>query len=325
MTVQTEEIPMSTSFQQMNPSTHLAARNKSVPPVTDGHRALIAQMQCALEDLQNTLTEADLPPADCYPHSGHYLSNLRRLKFSHEPASGFYDINYIEGYVEIGTSMLSALELLTSEELACFTQHFLLHETLHVDQGLYSSSWYGVQYASVVLEEMDYFADAWAIAVTIAWRLRVAPEESFERITRNRAFVAVRGLQVFDQIDYPEKMAQIGDARLRRYLIWYTQYERLLATRSYQELLDTLYPRICVEIATLMGTIDSDGVKEITTCPDEAQYFLSLNGVLERQGDMPGFDIASLFNGILAYDDDVVMTQIRYAVMARRSLLLPQL
>ena len=62
---------------------------------------------------------------------------------------------------------------------------------LHEDQGLYSSSWYGVQYASVVLEEMDYFADAWAIAVTIAWQHRIAPKDSFESIVRDRALVAV--------------------------------------------------------------------------------------------------------------------------------------
>ena len=120
-------------------------------------------------------------------------------------------------------------------------------------------------------------------------------------------------------------MTQVGDARLRRYLIWYTQYERLLAARSYAEILSTLYPRICVEIATLAGALDGNGMNQITTCSAEAEFFLSLNGVLERVADMPGFDIVSLFNGILTYDFELVRTHIRYAVMARRTLLLPQL
>ena len=46
---------------------------------------------------------------------------------------------------------------------------FILHETLHIDQSMYSSritAFTCVDRAG----EMDYFADAFAMAVSIAWR-----------------------------------------------------------------------------------------------------------------------------------------------------------
>ena len=314
----------------VNPSTHRLRSAPTAPAQsavlgTEQTRAVLVKMQAALASLQATLTEADFPPAACYPHSPHYLSNLNRLTISGEVADGFYDINYIQGYVQIGADMLQALCTLSDENLVIFTQEFLLHETLHVDQRLYSTSWFGIQYASVVLEDMDYFADAFAVSTLIAWNLRVNPQIGFQEIVKSVAFITIRGLQVFDQIDYPVKMEQINDARLRRYLIWYTEYERLLACRTYPQVLENLFPRIFVEIANLYGTLDADGVKEITTCTAEAEYFLALRGRLERQADMPGFDIVALFNGILAYDDEAVFDQIRYVVMEGRSLLVTQL
>lgn len=310
----------------MNPSTHLPYTGRVNRPCTDGHLALLAKMSAALTAMQATLTEDDLTPAVLYPHSSHYLSNLQRLHISPVPTDGFYDINLIEGYVRFGTAMLDAIQLLKSDdELARFTQEFLLHETLHVDQGLYSSNWYGVEYASVVLEQMDYYADAFATSTLITWQARIHPERSLQKIVEHCGYITVRGLEIFDQMDYPEGMPQISDARLRRYLIWYTQYERLLAARTLDQVLETLYPLVAVELATLSGTLDEYGQKIISTCPDTVQYFLARDGMLVRQGDMPGFSTTTLFNAILAYDSKTALDQIRYVVMEHRRLLLPEL
>jgi len=310
----------------MNPSSHLPYKGTSAGAWTDKHYDLLAKMELALAAMQSSVIEDDLPPRILYPHSEHYLGNLRRLRISKEPAPGFYDINLIDGLVKFSTAMLDAIGLLNSEdELTRFTQEFFLHEILHVDQGLYSSNWYGVEYASVVLEQMDYYADAFATATLITWQSRIHPEVSLQEIVKNCGYVAIRGLEIFDQMDYPDGMTQISDARLRRYLIWYTQYERLLAARTLDQVLKTLYPLVAVELATLYGTIDEYGQKIITECPESAQYFLAMDGMLVRQANMPGFDVTVLFNAILAYDSETALDQIRYVVMEYRKLLLPEL
>jgi hypothetical protein len=317
---------MTHKLPSTNPSTHRPYTGTTDKPWTSEHSELIGIMQAALQELQATLTEADFPPAALYPHSPHYLSNLCRLHISNEPAPGFYYIDYIEGYVKFSTAMLDAIALLeTTEQVVRFTQEFLLHETLHVDQGLYSTNWYGVQYAAVVLEQMDYYADAFATSTLITWQSRLHPEVPVQVIAKNCGYICVRGLEIFDQMDYPESMPQITESRLRRYLIWYTQYERLLACRTLEQVINTLYPLIAVELATLFGTLDEYGEKVVTECSADAEYFLAMKGMLVRQGPMPGFSAADLFDAILAYDSEAALDEIRYVVMQYRRLLLPEL
>lgn len=315
---------MSNHYAMMNPVTHRLF--VGTPPVpTDKHKAALLKMQAALENLQETLTEADFPPESLYPHSAHYLSNLKRLKISLEPAPMFYDINLVDGLARIGTTMLESLLQFDDDQLTRFTELFLLHENVHVDQGMYSQTWYGVQYASVVLEQMDYFADAFAQATAIARKLRCQPELDFQVVVKNYAIMAVEGDEAFDKMDYPDGMPSIVDARLRRYLIWYTQNVRLHASRSMEEVLATLYPQIAVELAPMIGTLDEYGEKVVTSCPEGVEYFLALDGYLVREPNMPGFDINVLFNAILAYDQETAMQEILYPVMQNRELLLPQL
>lgn len=322
----------------INPSTHspytpppMGVPNFLIPEIDaaspdDESSRVLDTMQHALGDLQATLSESDFPSAKLYPHSKNYLENLRRLSISDKPSPGFYDIDPIEGYIEIGTIMMDALKHLDNESLILFTQEFLLHETLHIDQGLYSTNFVGIHYASVVLEEIDYFADAFAMATLIAWQLRCNPKQNIKEIVESVSSIAIKGLEVFDKIDYLDFMQKIDEPRLRRYLIWLTQRERLLACRNMEQVLATLYPRISVELSLLQGSIDSKyGLKKIDACSENAEYFLSLNGKLVRQGKTQQFDIQKLFESIRTYNSKKALEQIRFVVMEHHTLLLPQL
>lgn len=313
-------------METINPSTHRPYAGPVDAALTDAHITLLSKIQNALAAIQSTILPDDLPPAGLHKSGPRFLDHFQGLSVSSTPARGFYDINLLEGYIRFGVPMLETLGALSDAELERFTGMFILHETLHIDQSMYSSTHHGISHASIVLEEMDYFADAFAMAASIAWRIRVNPDaRTLRDIIKDYALLAIRGMEVFDQTASPTGMSSINEARLRRYLIWHTQYVRLLACRSMADVHRTLFPRICVEIEPTRGEFDEFSEKAVRGCADNALLFISLGGMLVRQPSMQGFDIPTLYAAILSFDHDSAWEQLRYVVMQNHAVLAPEL
>lgn len=310
----------------INPSTHRPARVTRDPATADqSHHDALATMTAALKALQADIEENDMPPVALVPRSDRYVAHLRRLRIVPAPSQGFYDINLLTGEVAFGVPMLAILSGLDETTLTRFTELFLLHETLHVDQGMYSSTHRGIGHASVVLEEMDYIADAFAMATAIQRGLRMRPGDDAQGVIREYARIAFQGLELFDRSEAPDSMDSIGEARLRRYLIWLVQYVRMLPAQTLADVHATLFPRITVELEPMQVKLLEDGERSFEAATEHTQFFAARAGQLARQAATDGFSPAEMFQAILRYDFETAMEQIRYVVMQYHQVLVPQL
>ncbi|WP_437690294.1 hypothetical protein [Sorangium sp. So ce176] len=316
----------------INPSTHRPYQPTSPQSIShaDEHRAVRAQVlegiRHALEEIQSTIAPEDVP-SDGTSDKKQFVRHFRRIKLRPEASAGFYDLNLLDGYIEFGEGMIETMRQLDAATLERFVQIMVLHETLHLDQGLYTSNHSGVSHASVVLEEIDYIADAVSLATAIAWRARVKPEnQSLEQIARDYIDTAVRGMEIFDRVEQGDSIKTLAESRLRRYLIWNLQHVRAAEVETVDDMFAMLLPRLAIEIEPLSGTLDDKFEKIVGTGSERTQLFLSLGGSLVRQSsDLPSFDVAGILDSVRAYDWHKVRRTMRYVVDVHRDLLAPKL
>jgi hypothetical protein len=313
---------------EINPSTHRpfkpreqnAATSTSTPA---DHAALLAAMGKALDAVRTTLQPEDLPPGYSSPRG--YLAHVQRIRLHPEPIAGFYDLDFVGGSLRFGGALLDTVMRLPGPDLERFVQLLFLHEVVHIDQGLYSSTHRGIGHASVVLEEMDYAADAISIAALVAWRARTMSAEGAS-VREHAALVmttVMRALEAFDRVDQGDRLTELSEARLRRYLIWNLQRVRLSAVDRIEHVHQVLLPRLAVEIEPMKGQLDEAHEKIVEAPQDGANFFVSLAGNLVRLGTEPGFDLPGIVEDVRCFRWDALAGTLRYVVDARHELLTP--
>ncbi len=310
----------------VNPLTHRKVNLKNDNSVVSEKDRLLTlkRMSVALKRLQETIDDQDLPPKDIYQCDSRYLEHVRRLSISNNTIEGFYDLNILEGYLAFGEPMLNGLTKLTKDELTRFIEVLVLHEVVHIDQKMYSSTHHGISHASVVLEEMDFLATAVSQSIAIRWCWRTNPNgQSLTQIAKNYTYMTLRGTDVFDKTAHPKGMKNIAESRLRRYLISGIQCIRASAIVNPDDIARYLIPRLAVELEPVVAELDDNFERVIVNVTSDTELFFSLGGTLGRQVSVPGFNAEQLFKNILQFEWEAVEEQLRYVTMQYKETLLP--
>ncbi len=314
--------------EYINPLTHRQiefAHNECGMSDND-RQSVLSSMSNALLRLQETIEEQDLPPKEFYVCDARYLEHVRRITISDDFTDGFYDLNILEGYLKFGTSMLDGLTQLSKDELDRFIETLVLHEIVHIDQKMYSSTHHGISHASVVLEEMDFLATAVSQSIAIRWCWRInSAGRNITEIAKDYTYMTLRGTDVFDKTAHPQGMKSIAESRLRRYLISGIQCIRASAIASCDDVASYLIPRLAVELEPVIAELDENFERLVTNVTSETELFFSLGGKLGRKASAPGFDVENLFNSILRFDWKKVESELRYVTMEFKETLLPTL
>lgn len=297
------------------------------PADREDRRAVLDALCDGIEKLKQTLDLDDFPTWETDSRRQRSLKFLRDLKVVATPTGDEFGLSVLHRRLALGRGLAEALRAEAPEVQRGFGQLLLLHEIFHDGQDLRSSNYYDVGRAGVVLEEVDFAADCFALAVLMKWDLRRGGPEAQERpgeLASKWVGFALRGIAAFDRAEQGEHLERLYERRLRRYLIWHLQAARAETLRPRDQVEDLLRGRLTVELAPLAGHLDPRFDKLVHEARPDTELFVALDGHLIRERRGRRMDPAALIEAARCLDrDDIIASTMRYLVDEHRRLLAP--
>jgi hypothetical protein len=172
-----------------------------------------------------------------------------------------------------------------------FSKVVVLHEYFHlIVQEFFSATYQGIGRADVVLEDIDYAADSFAVSVASCYSLPLGftPAHAHEQF---RLFVAMvtDGMAVFDSGEQ-RLLNAFPERRLRRYLAWHFYFALVDGLSDWKKCRDAVWEKVSVQLApipTSHVSLDVNRVEKVITVPtvngkefDGIELFVSARGGL---------------------------------------------
>ncbi|MEQ1565285.1 MAG: CHAT domain-containing protein [Myxococcota bacterium] len=222
--------------------------------------------------------------------SGSLKRRIERLRVDSTPADGSFHLDALEGKVRFGHAFLEALRWSSAEVRTRLTRLFLMHALYSYDQGVSASNYRGAGPAELILEEVDYWADAFALLTCAGWEIERGGAAAVERcgeILVENLDAYLDALALFDRMEHGDFLTDLPTRQIRRYLIWHLQRARAKTVTHPDHLARMLGFRLSAEVAP----IDVKGA--------QPQLFVALDGRILRDFRSPGdFDPAALLRRI---------------------------
>jgi hypothetical protein len=250
--------------------------------------------------------------------------SLAHLKLGDEPLGEDFWLSKTKGQVSFGHGLLHALLGLDERVLERLGQLFLLHECVHDPQKITSNSYRGIGRAGVVLEDLDFWADAFAISVAFEHQVARGGDvarEGCRDLLVDLIDAHVLAMQAFDRMEQGDALARLPERRLRRYLIWALQRARADTIRSPDHARLLLDVRVCVEIAPIKGRFDERDDKMVVEARADAELFVTAGGRLVRMSRRPGFVPADLVEAVRTFNVQALSEAMDRVVDGGRELL----
>lgn len=284
-----------------------------------------------IEELRDTIEPRDFPvwgPDDDERRT--WIDYLRDLKIPREAEGDAFGLSVLLRRLALGRGLLQALRGSPRDMQQSFAQLLLLHELFHDGQDLRTSNYYDVGRAGTVLEAVDFAADAFALAVLIAWDLPRSGPRAAERagdIAARWVGRAIRGIEAFDLLEQGTRIERLYERRLRRYLVWYLQQERARVVRpgknARRDVEQLFAGRLAVELAPLAGHLDARFDKIVAGPTPQTELLASLDGHLIRAARHPGFDPGELVGAVCEYQGARIEQAMHYVLDEHRAVLVP--
>jgi hypothetical protein len=270
---------------------HRAPHVPQDPEAKLRRRDVFDAIKRGVETLLKTLKRDDLLPPRGFIAGGESMPDrlfrqLHSLKLNDKPEGEVFELSVGRREMKIGEGICHALRALDAPSLERFGRLLILHELAHQPQRLLGTNYQGVGRAGVVLEDIDYWADAFALLAATRWEVRdlgARGEREAGRILEENIRVHLLGMAAFDRMEQGDTLARLPERRLRRYLLWSLQRARAEQVHSPADLATLLGERLVVELAPLTGRLDARGEKLVHPEQDEPQLFVALGGVLLRE------------------------------------------
>lgn len=240
-----------------------------------------------------------------------------------------FKLSIARGELHFGRGLVEAISKLDDTKIADLTKLFVLHELVHDVQGIRTTNFAGVGRASVALEQVDYFADAFALRTLLRLEVRRggprAQESAAVRLCAVRLVDTIlSGIEVFDQLEQGARIERLSERRLRRYLIWHLQRARATSIVGIENFDRMLTERIAVELAPLMGCIDlRRHDKIITRHTATASLFAAVDGKLVRMAPSRDLDPAAVLEAVRSYGRTPLETLMNVVLEENRGILAP--
>lgn len=293
-------------------------------------RKALDAMMAGIADLKRNMKAEHLPDDVLSEQERQkFIERLARLEPSTEerPDDGFR-LRVIEGHYTLGAGILHALRNSAPPDQRDFAKLLILHELLHDWQALRSTNYSAVGSAGVVLEQVDYAADAFAVRALMKVELArggdAAREEVRPRLRRWLEMV-LHGISAFDIMEQRGmKMEWLSERRLRRYLMWHLQLARAATIWEPAHVDEMLRPPLTVELAPLAGRLDTERYeKMVTRALPDTELFCAVGGHLIRQARRRQFEPGELVEAVKSYARDPIQQAMAVLVDEHRAKLAP--
>ena len=285
-----------------------------------------------LKELADTLDAEDCAaPAGFGPRDPRWVRDLRRAARELVPrmmlhGSGF-ELSRPRRTISIGHDLLHALVGLDTPTLHRFARLLFLHELVHFCQNLTSLNYHDVGRAGVVLEDVDFWADAFALHTCVRWETRrsgIRGEEEVGAILCVYLETHLRGLCAFDRMEQGAALEAFPERRLRRYLLWALQWARAETVHT-PEAVDALFAlRPFIELAPLKGRMSPVSDKLVARPTEHTQLYIGLGARLIRESrDAANFSPGALVEHARTLDVESLKRALRFVVEKHLAILAP--
>ncbi|MBL8618796.1 MAG: SAVED domain-containing protein [Deltaproteobacteria bacterium] len=246
------------------------------------------------------------------------------------PGAEAFAVDGLTRTLTIGPGLLHPLAQLGEEVLVRLGQLFALHEIVHADQGIESHNYRGIGRSGVVLEDVDFWADAFAIGTAALHAVAQNGQAGRSRcgtILVQFIDAHIAAMRAFDQMEQGGQTLRVmPERRLRRYLIWYLQRARAQAVSQPQHIRALLDDRLVVELAPLRGRLDERYDKIVESGLQSTTLAFSIGGRARRVAPLPdNFMPSQLVEAVRAFDEQAINRAVLFVVNENRDLLAPWL
>jgi hypothetical protein len=256
-------------------------------------------------------------------------SNFRRrldeLKFPEPEGDGLY-LSISTGRMTIGAGLLEVIRSMEERYWENFGLLVLLHELFHVDQEITSHNYFGSGRAGVALEEVDYWADAFAVGTLAAHALRDGGQKAQRTptaVVEPLVDSVLRGIEAFDRATSGHHLEDLPERRLRRYLIWALQRERARTIKEWDKTWELFKERLVVELAPLRGYLDERHDKVVQQATSDTELFVVLGRRMMRFTKRPSFDPGGFIDAVRTFDRSELQNLMAYVIHEKRKELTP--
>lgn len=299
---------------------------EKTPEAYTARRVVLDRMLSDFEILKDTLEPGDLPTTLSEGEREAFCRRLKSLQPERQPAGSGFWLRTLEDKLQIGEDLLEPARTLTADDQKRFLHLVLLHELLHFDQHLDRYNHHNIGSAGLVLEEVDFSADAFAIGTAATWELRCGDRRGTSRVaarTSEYILAALRGMIVFDRLEHGGKIQRLAERRLRRYLIWHLQYLRAQTLTNEQLPYELFKYRLAVELAPLSGYLDAHYEKIVRSVHSDTELCLAYGGKLRRIRKSRSFIPDLLLTAIRNTNETGAQEQLRHVLAEVSDLLAP--
>lgn len=256
------------------------------------------------------------------------FESLRALRLPEEPVGEAFEIDGLSRTLTIGAGLLHPLANLDPAILERLGQLFTLHEVVHADQGIESHNYRGIGRSGVVLEDVDFWADAFAIGTAALHQVGRHGQAGMERCAEILVALVnahIAAMRAFDQMEQGGATLRVmPERRLRRYLIWYMQRARAQAVRVPADIRALLSDRLFVELAPLRGRLDDRYDKIVESGLQTTTLAFAIGGRAKRVAPLPeNFAPSQLVDAVRSFDERAIDRAVRFVVNENRGLLVP--
>ncbi|ATB32453.1 SAVED domain-containing protein [Melittangium boletus] len=296
------------------------------PKQEQARQKVLLAVLAGARKLKDTLQLGDLPPF-LAPSAGEMLlTRLHQLTIADEPEGDETRLSVGQRRLTFGRGLLEGMRQLDERYREPLALQYLLHELFHFDQELTSQNYRGVGRGGFALEEVDYWADILAIGTLTSWRMREGgPQLQREpgRVLAEELDVSLRGIETFDRMEHGERIGDLLERRLRRYLIWALHHARAKTLRHDTGIWKVLGERLIVELAPLRGRFDTVHDKVIIEALPDTELFVVWGRRLMRLHRRPGFEPAALVDIVRTFDQSLLLKMMEYVAEKEHAVLTP--
>jgi hypothetical protein len=304
-------------------------RERRPLPSADADKLARRELQDALgkyvAELKQELSLDDLGPPLTQEQHAAFIQRLKELEL-HEPEGDEFTLSVAQRKLSLGVGLLEALRNGAADRHRDFIRLFVLHELLHDIQGVRTTNYFEIGRAGVVLEDVDFVADLFALKSLARAEYRRGGEAAAAnaRVILLRLLdAALYGVEAFDLLAHGERIAALPERRLRRYLIWHLERARAQTVDNPSHAEWLLAGSLSAELAPLAGFLDERQDKVVRHALPETEFFASLDGRLVRHGARPGFEPGRLVEAVRGYNRTALENAMHFVVNENRTVLIP--
>lgn len=296
------------------------------PPISEDAAAIEARgatsdaAAAAIKQLQASLDESDLVGSVVPPER--LLTRLREVEVDASPVGDEFSLSVAQRRLRFGRGLLEALRTLPQPQQEAVARLLFLHEVFHFDQNLLSTNYHNIGRAGVALEEVDYWADSFALTTEVRRHLRGERQDPAPAAARVlEAHIA--GLAVFDRQQHGPAILNLSERRLRRYLTWHLQLARVATARTPENVLTALTGRVVAELANVEFALDARGERILRRPLPNVELVVVVDRQLRRIPKTASLDPAVLVDAVRRFDQAALRQAMHYVAEQHATLMLP--